>query len=168
MQRAMNNGKHIYAEFKGYGRGMDSYHVTAPSPTGDGAITCMKEALKNAKLSCKEIDYICAHGTGTLANDKSESEAIRGIFKGSEIPPVSSIKSVIGHALGAASAIEAVASCMMIEKEKILPTQNFETKDPDCIDDCVPEKPRDKKLNNVMSNAFAFGGNTSSIILSRV
>lgn len=166
-RRALERGAHIYAELSGYGLGMDSYHITSPSPTGYGAEMAMKEALDCAGLKCGDIDYICAHGTGTVANDKTEAIAIGKTFgNAAHIPPVSSIKSMTGHSLGAASAIEAAACCLMIENSLILPTMNFETPDEECNFDCVPNRAREKRLRHVMSNAFAFGGNTSSIILS--
>lgn len=167
MEQALKRGAHIYAEFSGYGLGMDAYHITSPAPGGDGAIRCMKEALAGAGLPYRDIDYICAHGTGTPANDKYESFAVNQVFKEAP-PPVSSIKSMLGHSLGAASAIEAAACCLMMENNLIAPTINFETPDQECAVDCVPNQARSQKLRHVMSNAFAFGGNAASIILSKI
>jgi 3-oxoacyl-[acyl-carrier-protein] synthase II len=167
MEHAVKRGAHIYAEFSGYGLGMDAYHITSPAPGGDGAIRCMKEALVRSGLAYSDIDYICAHGTGTPANDKYESLAINQVFK-EAVPPVSSIKSMLGHSLGAASAIEAAACCLMMENNLIVPTINFETPDQECTIDCVPNQARQQELSHVMSNAFAFGGNAAAIILSKV
>ena len=168
MESAKARGAYIYAEVKGYGLGMDSHHMTSPHPEAEGAIASMNLALKNSKLTVDDIDYISAHGTGTPANDKIESHAIRKVFESArKIPPVSSIKSMIGHAMGAASALEAAACCLMIQNQTILPTINFTTPDPNCIEDCVPNTARSQKLEHVMSNGFAFGGNTSCLILSK-
>ena len=163
---AIARGAHIYAELAGYGLGVDAYHITTPRPDGHGAINAMKRALKCADLDASDIDYVSAHGTGTSANDASESRALQGVF-GKNLPPMSSIKSMIGHTLGAASAIEAVACCLMIKNQEILPTANFMTPDENCPVDCVPNKSRKTKLDHVVSNALAFGGNNSSIIFSK-
>ncbi len=168
MDRAAARGAPVYAEIKGYGLGMDAYHMTSPHPEGEGAITSMAAALQNAGLTADDIDYISAHGTGTPANDKIESYAIRKVFGGArKIPPVSSIKSMIGHAMGAASALEAAACCLMLQKQTLLPTINFTTPDPECIEDCVPNMARKQELKHAISNAFAFGGNTSCLVLSQ-
>lgn len=167
-EHAVSRGAEIYAEIKGYGLGMDAHHITSPHPEGDGEIRSMTLALENSGLSTSDIDYISAHGTGTQANDKIESLAIKKVFDSAgKIPAVSSIKSMLGHAMGAASALEAAACCLMIRNQKIVPTINYTSPDPDCIKDCVANVAREQKLNNVMSNAFAFGGNTSCLILSK-
>ena len=167
-KRAKARGANIYAEIKGYGLGMDAHHMTSPHPEAEGAIASIYGALKSAGLSADDIDYISAHGTGTPANDRIESCAIRKVFSSaSKIPPVSSIKSMLGHAMGAASALEAAACCLMLQNQTILPTMNFATPDPECIEDCVPNSPRSQRLRNVISNAFAFGGNTSCLVLSK-
>ncbi len=165
-EHAAARGAHIYAELAGYGLGVDGYHITTPRPDGHGAITSMNRALKCASLDASDINYVSAHGTGTAANDASESRAIHEVF-GNNPPPMSSIKSMIGHTLGAASAIEAVACCLMIENQEILPTANFMTPDENCPIDCVPNQSRKAKLDHVVSNALAFGGNNSSVIFSR-
>lgn len=167
MEQAIRRGARIYAEFSGYGLGMDAYHITSQEPQGIGAIRCMQEALQRSGLSSHDIDYISAHGTGTPSNDKYESFAIQQVFK-DHIPPVSSIKSMLGHSLGAASALEAAACCLMMADNLMAPTINYETPDEDCMIDCVPNQARPQELRHVMSNAFAFGGNTASIILSKV
>ena len=167
MEQALKRGVRIYAEFSGYGLGMDAYHITSPAPDGGGAIRCMEEALQRSNLSYRDIDYISAHGTGTPSNDKYESLAIKEVFK-EKTPPVSSIKSMIGHSLGAASALEAAACCLMMADNLMAPTINYETPDEECVMDCVPNQARPKELRHVISNSFAFGGNTASIILSKV
>jgi len=164
-ERARKRGARIYASVSGYGLGVDAYHITTPSPDGKGAIQAMKRALKSAALEPGEIAYVSAHGTGTAANDAAESKALAGVF-GENMPPMSSIKSMIGHTMGAASAIEAAACCLMLKNQEILPTANFSTPDENCPVDCVPNKSRKAALKHVMSNALAFGGNNSSIIFS--
>ena len=164
-ERAVQRNAQIYAEISGCGLGVDAYHITTPSPDGRGAIQAMKRALDSASLIGDDIDYVSAHGTGTAANDASESKALLEVF-GCDVPPMSSLKSMIGHTMGAASAIEAAACCLMIKNQEILPTANFETPDENCPVDCVPNHSRKAALRNVMTNALAFGGNNSSIIFS--
>lgn len=166
LNSALARGAHIYGEIKGYGLSVDAYHITAPRPDASGAISCMEKALKNSQLSYSDIDYISAHGTGTKLNDKIESKALCSVFK-EKVPPVSSIKSMIGHSLGAAAAIEVVASLLMIQNNLAVPTANFEEADEECPIDCIPNKSRPMKINNIISNAFAFGGNNSSLVISR-
>jgi 3-oxoacyl-[acyl-carrier-protein] synthase II len=169
LNAAVARGATIYAEVKGYGLGTDAYHITSPHPEGAGAAASMMEALKAAGMAAEEIDYISAHGTGTPANDKTESRAIHAVFQNAgRLPPVSSIKSMLGHAMGAASALEAAACCLMLQQQIILPTINFETPDPECNVDCVPNEARQQRLTKVMSNAFAFGGNNSCLILAKI
>ena len=160
MDCAIKRKAKIYAEVAGYGLSCDAYHMTIPKK--DGILKAMKKALKNSGLDFNNIDYINAHGTGTAANDKEESAAIRELFPEKNIP-VSSIKSMIGHTMGAASSIEAVACCLAIENNMIPPTINFSTPDPDCNIDCVPNIPRKAPLTHVLNNGFAFGGNNSCI-----
>jgi len=167
MEAARERGARIYGEIKGYGLGMDAYHITSSDPEASGTIKCIREAMKNSLLKEQDIDYISAHGTGTPTNDKAESKALNMIFPDS-VPPVSSIKSMIGHAMGAASAIEAAACCLMLEKQIALPTMNYDTPDDECRLDCIPNMARPMKMTNVLSNAFAFGGNTSCLAVSKV
>jgi len=124
-----------------------------------------EKALENAKISIRDVDYINAHGTGTIQNDKAEAGAIKEIF-GSFYKkiPTSSIKSMIGHCMGAASSIEAVACCLAIKEGIIPPTINFKTPDPECDIDCVPNEARKKRLNIVLNNGFAFGGNNCCVV----
>lgn len=166
LESAIKRKAHIYGEIKGYGLSIDAYHITAPRPDSSGSIDSMREALQNSQLSPDDIDYISAHGTGTKLNDKIESKAICSVFK-EKIPLVSSIKSMIGHSLGASAAIEAVACLLMIKNNMIVPTVNFEQSDEDCPIDCVPNVSRKMKVDNIISNSFAFGGNNSSLVISR-
>jgi 3-oxoacyl-[acyl-carrier-protein] synthase II len=169
LETASSRGASIYAEVKGYGLGTDAYHITTPHPEGAGAAASMTAALQDAGTDAAAIDYICAHGTGTPANDKTESRAIRAVFKDTgRLPPTSSIKAMLGHTMGAAGALEAAACCLMLQRQIILPTINFTTLDPECIPDCVPNEARPARLTRVMSNAFAFGGNNSCLILGEI
>lgn len=166
LNSALKRGANIYGEIKGYGLSVDAYHITAPRPDASGAISCIKKALKNAHLEPTDIDYISAHGTGTKLNDKIESKALCSVFN-SKIPPISSIKSMIGHCLGAAAAIEAIAGVLMIQHNIAVPTANFEEADEECPVDCIPNRSRQMEINNIISNSFAFGGNNSSLVISR-
>ncbi len=158
----------ILAEVSGYGSTNDAYHVSAPSENGFGAAACMRMAIANAGMDLQAIDYINAHGTSTLLNDKSETSAIKTVFgeRAHQIP-VSSTKSMTGHLLGAAGALEA-AICVKVLQEGVLPpTINYENPDPDCDLDYVPNATRKMMVNTVMSNSFGFGGHNAVIILSR-
>ncbi len=164
---AKSRGAKMYAEIEGFGFSCDANHMTIPEV--GGIMSVMNNAIASAGVGIRDIDYICAHGTGTRINDKLESEAIKRIFyDGGNNVPVSSIKSMLGHTMGAASAIEAVASVMAIEAGEIPPTINFNSPDPECDIDCVPNKFRKKVLNRVLSNSFAFGGNNCSVLFSKV
>ncbi|MCP4267055.1 MAG: beta-ketoacyl-[acyl-carrier-protein] synthase family protein [Candidatus Brocadiaceae bacterium] len=166
---ASKRNANIYAELKGYGMSCDGHHMTAPHPEGAGAIKAIKDALSMAKTSYEDVDYINAHGTGTPLNDIMETLAIKSVFKelAKEIP-VSSIKSMIGHTMGAASAIESVVSCLSIKNSAIPPTIHYETPDPQCDLDYVPNEGRERKVNCVLNNSFAFGGNNVTNIFSRL
>jgi 3-oxoacyl-[acyl-carrier-protein] synthase II len=156
----------IYAEVAGYGLSCDAFHITSPKP--EGIAKAMQKALKSANIKPEDIDYVNAHGTGTPANDKSECAGIKIVFKDqAKTLPISSIKSMIGHAMGAASSIETIASCMAIKNNILPPTINFETPDPDCDMDCVPNKPRPQKINVMLKDSFAFGGNNCCIVLKK-
>lgn len=156
----------VLAEILGVGLTSDRYHITAQHPKGDGAVRAMRNALKEAQLRTNQIDYISAHGTGTKNNDKIEVLALHSVF-GDEIPASSSIKSMLGHPMGAASALELIASVLMLHNNTILPTMNYQYKDPECEIDCVPNKARKAELNYIMSNSFAFGGQIGSVIIGR-
>lgn len=169
LEHAKKRGANIYAEIKGYGLSSDGFHMTAPHPKGEGAIRAMEIALDNSRLSYKDIDYISAHGTGTPLNDKMETLALKAVFKErAQDTPCSSVKSMIGHTMGAASAIESVVCCLSIRTGKIPPTINYETKDPECDLDCVPNEARSKEVKFALNNSFAFGGNNASIVFGRV
>ena len=157
----------IYGEIIGAGLSSDRYHMTSPHPDGDGAARAMKYALREAKLLPCDINYISAHGTGTVANDKIEVKALKEVFGPEKIPPISSIKSMIGHSMGAAGAIELIACLQMIQHNTILPTLNYSCPDPECNVDCVPNVARKTRLDCVISNSFGFGGQSSSIIVKR-
>lgn len=163
---ALKRNAPVYAEILGYGLSCDGYHMTNTQP--EGILSCMKSALTETGLSIDDIDYICAHGTGTRQNDKAESAAIKSLFgdRYKKIP-VSSIKSMLGHTMGAASAIEAVSCCLTIKNDIIPPTINYETPDPECDIDCVPNKARNKKTDIVLNNGFAFGGNNACLALRK-
>ena len=168
-EHAKKRGAKIYAEIKGYAATDDAFHVTAPCSDGEGAAMCMRLALKDASLNLEDIDYINAHGTSTPLNDKIETLAIKKVFKDHAYKlKISSNKSMIGHLLGAASAVEAVASVKTIETGIIPPTINLENPDPECDLDYVPNKAIQYDVRNVLSNSFGFGGTNACIILSKV
>jgi 3-oxoacyl-[acyl-carrier-protein] synthase II len=165
---ARARGAAIYAEVLGYGVSCDSHHMTAAHPQGDGAIRAMAAALKESGVSRDEIDYISAHGTGTPSNDRVESLAVRTLFdKRASRVPMSSIKSMLGHTMGAASAIEAVACSLAIDTGWAPPTMNYEEPDPDCDLDYIPNQARRVDPRVVLNNAYAFGGNNASLCLAR-
>ncbi|PES25391.1 beta-ketoacyl-[acyl-carrier-protein] synthase family protein [Bacillus tropicus] len=167
-EHAVSRGARIYAELKGYGLACDAHHPTAPHPEGEGAVHAIKEALRDARISEEDISYINAHGTGTKANDYTESIAIKRVF-GEKVEgiPVSSIKSMLGHTMGAASAIEAACCTLAIYHSVIPPTMNFSEKDPECLQNVVPNEKISTPVNYALSNSFAFGGNIANIILGR-
>ncbi len=155
------------AFLSGFGLSCDAFHITGPRQDGAGAAAAMEQALRRSGLAPDDIDYLSAHGTGTALNDKMESVAIHKVFGDrARRVPVSSIKALIGHTLGAAGAIEAVASILALRHGVIPPTWNFVEADPDCDIDCVPNEPREARLRHVLSNSYAFGGNNSSLVLS--
>lgn len=167
--RAASRGARVYAEVKGYGLSADGFHVTSPEPSGAGAIRAMRAALRAAALSPDDIDYVSAHGTGTPANDRAEAVAVRGVFgERAGRLPVSSVKSMIGHSMGAASAIESIVCCLALRDGVVPPTINHETPDPDCPIDCVPNTARPLRVRAAMNNSFAFGGNNAVVIFTRV
>lgn len=163
---ALERRVNIYAEILGYGLSCDAYHSTAPDP--NGIARAMEKALNEAGLTYKDVDYICAHGTGTSMNDKTESLAIKLFLKERyKDVPVSSIKSMLGHPMGAASAIEAIACCLVVKDDIIPPTINYETPDPECDIDCVPNVARKKEVNIALNNGFAFGGNNACLVIKK-
>jgi len=157
----------IYAEILGYGLSCDAHHMT--SPKVEGIIKVMEKAIVNSGVRKEDVGYISAHGTGTPANDKAECEAIKKVFGGMvKNIPVSSIKSMLGHTMGAASAIEAIVCCLVIKKSRIPPTINFETPDPECDIDCVPNVCMEKEVKLALNNSLAFGGNNACLVLGKI
>lgn len=168
LEYAQGRGAKILAEVTGYGTSDDAYHISAPAENGAGAALCMKLALENASLRPQDIDYINAHGTSTLLNDKSETAAIKTTFGAQAYRiPISSTKSMTGHLLGASGALEAAVCVQVIQEGLMPPTINYETPDPECDLDYVPNQKRQKNVRHVMSNSFGFGGHNATLILSR-
>ncbi|MDP1716161.1 MAG: beta-ketoacyl-ACP synthase II [Anaerolineales bacterium] len=168
LEYAQARGANILCEFTGYGTTDDAHHVSAPAENGVGAAISMTLALENAGLKPADISYINAHGTSTYLNDKSETAAIKSVFgEQAYQTPVSSTKSMTGHLLGASGALEAVIGTLTILENILPPTINYETPDPVCDLDYVPNQPRKATVNNVMSNSFGFGGHNATLILSR-
>lgn len=161
---ALARGARIYAEVLGYGLNCDADHPVAPNL--DSVAECMRLAHRNAGVRPDEIDFISAHGTGTKANDITEATAIRKVF-GDRTPCTSSIKALIGHTMGAASALAAIACALAITHQFVPPTVNHETTDPECDIDCVPNVAREATVRVVQNNALAFGGNNAVLILAR-
>ncbi len=170
LEHARARGAKIYGEIAGYGYNGDAYHITAPCPDGDGFIRCMRMALRDAGIAAEDgVDYINAHGTSTDLNDQTETLAIKEVFKEKAAKiPVSSTKSMTGHLLGAAGAIEAIFSLLAMRDNICPPTMNYETPDPDCDLDYVPNKARSHTINTVLSNSFGFGGTNATLIFRRV
>jgi 3-oxoacyl-[acyl-carrier-protein] synthase II len=168
LEHAMGRGAPILAEVTGYGTSNDAYHISAPSEDGSGAALCMQNALADAGLSPTEIGYINAHGTSTPMNDKSETAAIKMVFRQHTYQvPISSTKSMTGHLLGAAGALEALLCVKALGDSILPPTINYETPDPDCDLDYVPNQARACSVQHILSNSFGFGGHNASIIISR-
>jgi len=167
--RARKRNAHIYGEIIGYGMTSGAYHIALPQPDGKDAARAMALALKEAGKEPGEIDYINAHGTATRANDIVETKAIKEVFgEYAYNVPISSTKSMIGHGIGAAGAIEAVACCLALENQTIPPTINYKTPDPECDLDYVPNFARKAKLDLVLSNSFGFGSVNATILIKRV
>jgi 3-oxoacyl-[acyl-carrier-protein] synthase II len=165
---ATARGVTIYGEIAGYGATSDAYHITAPAPGGEGAVRAMKRAVSDADLNLEDIDYINAHGTSTPYNDKNETAAIRKLFGTcADSLSVSSTKSMTGHLLGASGGIEAVACIMTIIDNKIAPTINYETPDPDCNLDYTPNIAAERDVKVAMSNTFGFGGHNAVLIVKQ-
>jgi 3-oxoacyl-[acyl-carrier-protein] synthase II len=164
LEHAMNRGATILAEIAGIGLTDDAFHITQPAPGGEGAIRSMKLAIQDAGLTPNDIDYINAHGTSTPFNDKGESAAIRSLFGDhADSLLVSSTKSMTGHLLGAAGAIEAIATVLAINKGMVPPTINQFTPDPDCTLNYVPNTPQAKQVRAALSNTFGFGGHNATL-----
>jgi 3-oxoacyl-[acyl-carrier-protein] synthase II len=168
LSRALKRGARVYAEVAGYGLSCDAHHMTAAHPQGDGAARAMEKALQHAAMQPHEVSYISAHGTGTPTNDQCETIAVKRVFKDDAYHiPISSIKSMLGHTMGAASAIEAAVCALTIWHDCIPPTMHLEEPDPACDLDYVPNAARAHKVRVAMNNAYAFGGNNSSLILKK-
>ncbi len=167
-EHALERKAHIYGEIVGYGMSGDAYHMTAPDPEGRGAYLSMVRALKSASLVPREIDYINAHGTSTEFNDKIETLAIRKVFGDhADQLAVSSTKSMIGHLLGAAGAVELIATMLGMQHGVVHPTINYEYPDPECDLDYVPNRAREKEVNLALSNSFGFGGTNASLVVKK-
>jgi 3-oxoacyl-[acyl-carrier-protein] synthase II len=166
LERALARGARIYAEVAGYGLSCDAFHMTAPQ--GDGAARAMIAALEESGVPPEGVSYISAHGTGTAVNDRVETAAVKRVF-GEAAPrvPVSSIKSMLGHTMGAASAIEAAACALAVFSDRIPPTINLIDPDPECDLDYVPNHAREHRVEVAMNNAYAFGGNNASVIFRK-
>ena len=168
LECALKRNAEIYAEIIGFGCNADAYHISAPSPNGIGASRCMEVAMKDAGINYDEIDYVNAHGTSTPLNDMSETKAMKTVFKDHvKKLAVSSTKSMTGHLLGAAGGVEAVYSVLAIKHGVIPPTVNYETPDPECDLDYVPNTPREANVGTVMSNSFGFGGTNATLIFKK-
>jgi 3-oxoacyl-[acyl-carrier-protein] synthase II len=167
MEQALKRGAKIYAEIVGYGLTGDAYHITAPAPDGEGAARCMAMAIRDAGIRPEEVDYINAHGTSTDYNDLYETIAIKTVFKEhARKVPISSTKSMTGHLLGGAGGVESIFTILTITRGVIPPTINYETPDPNCDLDYVPNVARQAEVRVALSNSFGFGG-TNAVLIFR-
>lgn len=169
LERARRRGAPVYAEVAGYGLSCDAHHMTAAHPEGDGLARSMMAALADARLDRGQVDYISAHGTGTKTNDRLETLALERAFgeSASKIP-VSSIKSMLGHTMGAASAFESLVCALAVQEDRVPPTANFEEPDPECNLDVVPNVAREMPVAVALNNASAFGGNNATVVFRKV
>ncbi|MEM7583189.1 MAG: beta-ketoacyl-[acyl-carrier-protein] synthase family protein [Acidobacteriota bacterium] len=166
LDRALARGAEVYAEVAGYGLSCDAHHMTAAHP--DGAARAMSRALSDSSREPSDVGYISAHGTGTPTNDRQETKAVKQVFgEAAYRVPMSSIKSMIGHTMGAASAIEAAVCALAVATDHIPPTAHYEQPDPECDLDCVPNEARQQRVDVAMNNAYAFGGNNASVIFEK-
>ncbi|RJQ65556.1 MAG: beta-ketoacyl-[acyl-carrier-protein] synthase family protein [Desulfobacteraceae bacterium] len=168
LESALRQGRKIYAEIAGYGMSCDAHHPSSPHPNGAGIASAMIAALSDAQLRPEDIGYISAHGTGTRMNDKIETRAIEQLFENRDDLLVSSIKSMIGHSMGASSAIEAIACCMVLDDQIVPPTINYYDPDPECDLNYVPNESTEASVNICMNNSLGFGGINASVILRAV
>ena len=167
LEHARSRGAHIHGEILGYGSTADAYRITDIHPEGRGAIACINMALKDAGINRDELQYINAHGTSTKVNDKVETMAVRSTLESdAESTPVSSIKSMMGHLIAAAGSVEAITCLLAIRDNVLPPTRNYETPDPDCNLDYVPNQAREAPVQRALSNSFGFGGQNISLVLS--
>ncbi len=167
-EHARARGATIYAEVVGYATSADAYHITAPAPGGAGAARCMRWALNSAEVDAGQIGYINAHGTSTPANDLNETLAFKDVFGEGTVPPVSSTKSMTGHMLGAAGAVEAIASVQALASGVLPPTRNYIDPDPELDLDYIPNEAREQRIDYALSTNFAFGGQNAALIFKRV
>jgi 3-oxoacyl-[acyl-carrier-protein] synthase II len=168
LEHAKKRGASIYAEVLGYGTSADAYAITDIHPEGRGAVSCIKHALEDAGLNTDQLQYINAHGTSTAVNDRVETAAIKQVLGDfAKSTPVSSIKSMMGHLIAAAGSVEAIACLLAIRDGVLPPTTNYETPDPDCDLDYVPNAARDQKVEHALSNSFGFGGQNISLIFGK-
>ena len=168
-EHASNRNANVIAELLGYGASSDAHHVTQPHPEGEGASRAMEMALASSKTNINEIDYVNAHGTSTPLNDKFETISIKNTFGEHAYKiPISSTKSMTGHLLGAAGAIESVISILTINNSVIPPTINYENPDPDCDLNYVPNQSIESDVSKVMTNSLGFGGHNSSLVFGKV
>ncbi len=167
LEHALKRNAHIHGEILGYGSSADAYRITDIHPEGRGAVTCINMALNDAGVNTDEIDYINAHGTSTVVNDKVETMAIKKTLGDHAYnTPVSSIKSMMGHLIAAAGSVEAITCLLAINRGAVPPTINYETKDPVCDLDYIPNEARDRKVHRAISNSFGFGGQNISLVFS--
>ncbi|MET3683379.1 beta-ketoacyl-acyl-carrier-protein synthase II [Alkalibacillus flavidus] len=165
LESAQARGAKIYAEIVGYGSTGDAYHITAPAPEGEGAARAMQQALDDAEMSGDAVQYINAHGTSTAYNDQFETQAVKTVFGDHAYDlAMSSTKSMTGHLLGAAGGLEAIISVLALQDQVMPPTVNYETPDPDCDLDYVPNEKREAELSTVMTNSLGFGGHNASLV----
>lgn len=168
-EHARQRGAHIYAELAGFGMNSDAFHMTSPSPNGEGAAECMGLALADAKLNLEDVQYINAHGTSTPAGDKAETDAVKHLFGAHAYKiAMSSTKSMVGHMLGAAGGVEAVFAILALRDQVAPPTINLENPDPECDLDYVPNTARQMKLDVVLSNSFGFGGTNATLAFRKI
>jgi 3-oxoacyl-[acyl-carrier-protein] synthase II len=168
LEHALKRGAHIYGEVIGYGMSGDAHHISDPSPEGEGAARCMNIALKDAGIEPNEVGYINAHGTSTPVGDEHETQAIKKVYGDHAYKlAVSSTKSMTGHLLGAAGAVEAIVCALALERQTLPPTINYETPDPDCDLDYVPNESRKANFRVAMSNSFGFGGHNATVVLKK-
>jgi len=168
LDHARRRGARIYAEVAGYGLSCDAHHMTAAHPEGAGAERAMRQALADSRTNPEDVSYISAHGTGTPTNDRLETIAVKRLFKDDAYRlPISSIKSMLGHTMGAASAIEATVCALSVFTNCVPPTINLNNPDPECDLDYVANSARELPVNVAMNNAYAFGGNNASLILRK-
>ena len=167
-EHALKRGAKIYAEIVGYGANCDAYHITSPAPGGEGAAACMELALKDAGITASEIDYINAHGTSTHLNDLGETAAVKHVFKERAYSvPISSTKSMTGHLLGAAGAVEAIFSVLALRDGFVPGTMNYQVKDEELDLDYVPNKGREQELRYALSNSLGFGGHNACLVFKK-